>query len=150
MGPPSPYENTFADSVSTTIIFMFLALWYLGSMKGLHKRLYTVFQGLSMFDRRTLDSRLWLRSSTSIATSHTSEQCTGEPSSQRWGQHQSESYCPRPGVSHLLSELEVHLEWLGDSVVLYVSQFSGFLCPVHTPDGTPCGLLNHLAASCRV
>ena len=21
----------------------------------------------------------------------------------------------------------------------------GFLCPVHTPDGTPCGLLNHLA-----
>ncbi|CAI8014211.1 Probable DNA-directed RNA polymerase I subunit RPA2 [Geodia barretti] len=26
----------------------------------------------------------------------------------------------------------------------------GFLCPVHTPDGTPCGLLNHLAAACRV
>lgn len=26
----------------------------------------------------------------------------------------------------------------------------GFLCPVHTPDGTPCGLLNHLAANCRV
>ena len=26
----------------------------------------------------------------------------------------------------------------------------GFLCPVHTPDGTPCGLLNHLAASCEV
>lgn len=24
----------------------------------------------------------------------------------------------------------------------------GFLCPVHTPDGTPCGLLNHLSASC--
>jgi hypothetical protein len=22
----------------------------------------------------------------------------------------------------------------------------GFICPVHTPDGTPCGLLNHLAA----
>lgn len=21
----------------------------------------------------------------------------------------------------------------------------GFLCPVHTPDGGPCGLLNHLA-----
>ena len=21
----------------------------------------------------------------------------------------------------------------------------GFLCPVHTPDGSPCGLLNHLA-----
>ncbi|RUS91554.1 hypothetical protein EGW08_000669 [Elysia chlorotica] len=26
----------------------------------------------------------------------------------------------------------------------------GFLCPVHTPDGTPCGLLNHLAANCMV
>ena len=26
----------------------------------------------------------------------------------------------------------------------------GFLCPVHTPDGTPCGLLNHLAHKCRV
>lgn len=27
---------------------------------------------------------------------------------------------------------------------------TGFLCPVHTPDGAPCGLLNHLAAACRV
>ncbi|KIY42894.1 beta and beta-prime subunits of DNA dependent RNA-polymerase [Fistulina hepatica ATCC 64428] len=26
----------------------------------------------------------------------------------------------------------------------------GFLCPVHTPDGTPCGLLNHLSRSCRI
>jgi len=26
----------------------------------------------------------------------------------------------------------------------------GFLCPVHTPDGAPCGLLNHLTASCQV
>jgi hypothetical protein len=26
----------------------------------------------------------------------------------------------------------------------------GFLCPVHTPDGSPCGLLNHLAAACYV
>ncbi|XP_076461526.1 DNA-directed RNA polymerase I subunit RPA2-like [Babylonia areolata] len=25
----------------------------------------------------------------------------------------------------------------------------GFLCPVHTPDGTPCGLLNHMAANCQ-
>ncbi|EDQ84628.1 uncharacterized protein MONBRDRAFT_12630 [Monosiga brevicollis MX1] len=24
----------------------------------------------------------------------------------------------------------------------------GFLCPVHTPDGAPCGLLNHLARHC--
>ncbi|XP_020593048.1 DNA-directed RNA polymerase I subunit 2 isoform X2 [Phalaenopsis equestris] len=26
----------------------------------------------------------------------------------------------------------------------------GFLCPVHTPDGTPCGLLNHMTSACRV
>lgn len=26
----------------------------------------------------------------------------------------------------------------------------GFLCPVHTPDGTPCGLLNHLTIGCVV
>ncbi len=26
----------------------------------------------------------------------------------------------------------------------------GFFCPVHTPDGAPCGLLNHLAHVCRV
>ncbi|XP_059471890.1 DNA-directed RNA polymerase I subunit RPA2 [Neocloeon triangulifer] len=26
----------------------------------------------------------------------------------------------------------------------------GFICPVHTPDGTPCGLLNHLAKNCIV
>lgn len=25
----------------------------------------------------------------------------------------------------------------------------GFFCPVHTPDGAPCGLLNHLTAPCR-
>ncbi|GME91620.1 unnamed protein product [[Candida] boidinii] len=26
----------------------------------------------------------------------------------------------------------------------------GFLCPVHTPDGSPCGLLNHLAHKCQI
>lgn len=26
----------------------------------------------------------------------------------------------------------------------------GFICPVHTPDGTPCGLLNHLTINCQV
>jgi len=26
----------------------------------------------------------------------------------------------------------------------------GFLCPVHTPDGTPCGLLNHLSSGCKI
>lgn len=26
----------------------------------------------------------------------------------------------------------------------------GFICPVHTPDGAPCGLLNHLTMNCIV
>ncbi|XP_049533651.1 DNA-directed RNA polymerase I subunit RPA2 [Anopheles darlingi] len=26
----------------------------------------------------------------------------------------------------------------------------GFICPVHTPDGTPCGLLNHLTSDCTI
>ncbi|CAH1407605.1 unnamed protein product [Nezara viridula] len=26
----------------------------------------------------------------------------------------------------------------------------GFICPVHTPDGSPCGLLNHLTKECQV
>jgi DNA-directed RNA polymerase I subunit RPA2 len=26
----------------------------------------------------------------------------------------------------------------------------GYLCPVHTPDGAPCGLLNHLASPCEI
>ncbi|KYR02629.1 RNA polymerase I [Tieghemostelium lacteum] len=26
----------------------------------------------------------------------------------------------------------------------------GFLCPVHTPDGAPCGLLNHLSSECLI
>ncbi|KAH8361017.1 hypothetical protein KR093_011761 [Drosophila rubida] len=26
----------------------------------------------------------------------------------------------------------------------------GFICPVHTPDGTPCGLLNHLTLTCEL
>ncbi|XP_015878970.3 DNA-directed RNA polymerase I subunit 2 [Ziziphus jujuba] len=26
----------------------------------------------------------------------------------------------------------------------------GFLCPVHTPDGDPCGLLNHMTCTCRI
>jgi DNA-directed RNA polymerase I subunit RPA2 len=30
------------------------------------------------------------------------------------------------------------------------SKITGFICPVHTPDGTPCGLLNHLARGCHV
>lgn len=29
-------------------------------------------------------------------------------------------------------------------------QLLGFICPVHTPDGAPCGLLNHLSAFCRI
>ena len=26
----------------------------------------------------------------------------------------------------------------------------GFMCPVHTPDGAPCGLLNHLTSVCKI
>ncbi|XP_069110170.1 LOW QUALITY PROTEIN: DNA-directed RNA polymerase I subunit RPA2-like [Argopecten irradians] len=26
----------------------------------------------------------------------------------------------------------------------------GFICPVHTPDGTPCGLMNHMTALCQI
>ena len=26
----------------------------------------------------------------------------------------------------------------------------GFFCPAHTPDGAPCGLLNHLTAKCQI
>ncbi|KAM8888744.1 DNA-directed RNA polymerase I subunit RPA2 [Synchiropus picturatus] len=26
----------------------------------------------------------------------------------------------------------------------------GFLCPVHTPDGEPCGLMNHMTACCEI
>lgn len=26
----------------------------------------------------------------------------------------------------------------------------GFMCPVHTPDGAPCGLLNHLSHTCQI
>lgn len=26
----------------------------------------------------------------------------------------------------------------------------GFICPVHTPDGSPCGLLNHVTAACKI
>jgi len=28
--------------------------------------------------------------------------------------------------------------------------YVGFICPVHTPDGAPCGLLNHLSAFCKI
>lgn len=26
----------------------------------------------------------------------------------------------------------------------------GFMCPVHTPDGAPCGLMNHLTVHCEI
>jgi DNA-directed RNA polymerase I subunit RPA2 len=34
--------------------------------------------------------------------------------------------------------------------LFYNCFFTGFICPVHTPDGAPCGLLNHLTAFCRI
>lgn len=35
-------------------------------------------------------------------------------------------------------------------LTLLVILLIGFICPVHTPDGAPCGLLNHLSALCKV
>ena len=35
-------------------------------------------------------------------------------------------------------------------IICFLFYILGFLCPVHTPDGAPCGLLNHMAASCQV
>lgn len=32
----------------------------------------------------------------------------------------------------------------------FIFYFTGFICPVHTPDGTPCGLLNHLSKYCEI
>ena len=32
----------------------------------------------------------------------------------------------------------------------FIYTYIGFICPVHTPDGTPCGLLNHLTMNCIV
>ncbi|KAJ3427160.1 DNA-directed RNA polymerase i subunit rpa2 [Anaeramoeba flamelloides] len=29
-------------------------------------------------------------------------------------------------------------------------EYWGFVCPIHTPDGTPCGLLNHFAQTCQI
>ncbi|EKE42503.1 hypothetical protein ENUP19_0329G0001 [Entamoeba nuttalli] len=36
------------------------------------------------------------------------------------------------------------------SIRKLVPEAWGFMCPVHTPDGAPCGLLNHFAVSCRI
>ena len=32
--------------------------------------------------------------------------------------------------------------------VFLLNRSWGFLCPVHTPDGEPCGLLNHMTCTC--
>ena len=34
--------------------------------------------------------------------------------------------------------------------VAQIDEIIGFLCPVHTPDGSPCGLLNHLSHTCKL
>ena len=52
-------------------------------------------------------------------------------------------------VSHFRS---VHrgaffMEMKTTSVRKLLPEGFGFLCPVHTPDGGPCGLLNHLGAN---
>ena len=42
------------------------------------------------------------------------------------------------------------LSYLPDELLHLTKVFPGFLCPVHTPDGSPCGLLNHLSRTCRI
>jgi len=34
--------------------------------------------------------------------------------------------------------------------ILNYDLFIGFICPIHTPDGAPCGLLNHLTMNCII
>lgn len=44
----------------------------------------------------------------------------------------------------------LHVIFSVSHLVIYVWCRSwGFLCPVHTPDGEPCGLLNHMTSTCR-
>lgn len=42
----------------------------------------------------------------------------------------------------------IDLRVMYEAVIFFC--LSGFICPVHTPDGAPCGLLNHLAAGCDI
>ena len=60
------------------------------------------------------------------------------PSSRKWR--------PLPAVSCSQS----HGVCYTRKIAYQCSKFAGFLCPVHTPDGAPCGLLNHMTRACQV
>ncbi|KAK2964272.1 putative DNA-directed RNA polymerase I subunit RPA2 [Blattamonas nauphoetae] len=55
-------------------------------------------------------------------------------------------------ISHFRSVHRGHFftEMKTTEVRKLLPQSWGFVCPVHTPDGSPCGLLNHLAARCEI
>ncbi len=38
----------------------------------------------------------------------------------------------------------------GRNSIFEIGLIAGFICPVHTPDGSPCGLLNHLSHKCKI
>ena len=70
------------------------------------------------------------------AVEHASS-CTlkhAEPCVLEYAENRSTIYLPQPSPVPLLC----------------VARSWGFMCPVHTPDGAPCGLLNHLARACLV
>lgn len=51
---------------------------------------------------------------------------------------------------YLFGKFLMYLAWvLWSWFISLTSRAWGFLCPVHTPDGEPCGLLNHMASTCR-
>ena len=78
---------------------------------------------------------------------------------QRWVTFMSHHYLPCPDML----SIELHAPGLSSwhstslSVLPHPTQVRkllpeswGFFCPVHTPDGSPCGLLNHFTAACRI
>ena len=63
--------------------------------------------------------------------------------------HRCASSCPSPGAS---SDPSTPLPPPPppSQVRKLLPESWGFFCPVHTPDGSPCGLLNHFTAACRI
>ena len=58
----------------------------------------------------------------------------------------------QPSLTFFFSSSEINVLTPNSDITFnnFLFYNSGFLCPVHTPDGSPCGLLNHMAASCQV
>ena len=54
---------------------------------------------------------------------------------------------PNPNLNR---EPKPHPHPNSDQVRKLLPDSWGFLCPVHTPDGGPCGLLNHVTTTCHM